>query len=152
MIKLWIKNYKLPRLANFIFVAKVGKFVAKVVRFVWCTTWQKSVNVSYWNGSHTIHLTGLMSTIQHCVPLETHKFLIEGISEGSHIKKKILERYLTFVKSPVKSKKPIVKSLFHITSKDICSVPASILRHIYDQTGIFINLGVTLKYTLQDCI
>ena len=54
------------------------------------------------------------------------------------------------MKSLVKSKKPIVRSLFQTISKDIRSVPASNLRHIYDQTGIFINPGVTLKFSLHD--
>ena len=84
------------------------------------------------------------------LPLETHKYLVEGISEGSHTKKNFFERYLTFVKSLVTSKKPIVRSLFHLTSKDIRSVPASNLRYIYEQTGIFITPGVTLKHSLKD--
>ena len=84
------------------------------------------------------------------LPLETHKYLIEGISEYPHIKKRIFERYLTFIKSLVESKKPIVSSLFKLISKDIRSVPSSNLRTIYEQTGIFINPGITQKGSLRN--
>ena len=68
----------------------------------------------------------------------------------SHIKKKIFERYLTFVKSLVESKKPIVSSLFQLTTRDIRSVPSSNLRTIYEQTGVFVQPGVTLKRSLRE--
>ena len=68
----------------------------------------------------------------------------------SHIKNKIFERYLTFVKSLVESKKPIVSSLFQLTTKDIKSVPRSNLRTIYQQTGVFVQPGVTLKKSLRE--
>ena len=70
--------------------------------------------------------------IIHNLPFETLKCLIVGISECSHVMKRIFERYLTFVKSLVVSKKPIVSLLFKLTNKDIHSVPRSNLRLIYE--------------------
>ena len=59
-------------------------------------------------------------------------------------------RYIKFVKSLVKNKKPCISSLFKIIQSDIRSVTASNLKTILLETDKLIIPGTTNKLTLKE--
>jgi len=83
------------------------------------------------------------------LPIETHKYIVESISECSHAEKKIFSNYITFVKSLDQSKKPAIKSLLRTARKDIRSTTSSNLRSIFVQTGVYVKPGLTTKHSLS---
>ena len=83
------------------------------------------------------------------MPINTHKFIVEQISQCTHFKKKIFSRYLSFVKSLVQNKKSSVKFLFNLVRQDVQSCTGSNLRCIYKNTGVFVIPGQTTKMALS---
>ena len=53
------------------------------------------------------------------LPIETHKYIVEKISDCSHIKHKLYSRYIKFLKSVNDSSKPGLKFLLNIAKNDI---------------------------------
>ena len=64
------------------------------------------------------------------LPLQTHRNLIEPISKTKHLKFVLIERFLSFLKQIVKSKKLIPKQLLSFIKNDVCSTTGSNLRNI----------------------
>ena len=64
------------------------------------------------------------------LPLETHTWFIEPVSESPHIKSVLIKRFLTFVKALQSSSKFILRNLFNLISKDVRSTTGSNLRKI----------------------
>ena len=84
------------------------------------------------------------------LPIETHKYIVEKISDCSHIKHKLYSRYIKFLKSVNDSSKPGLKFLLNIAKNDIRSVTSANLRKIFDDSKLYIVPGVTTKQSLKD--
>ena len=48
------------------------------------------------------------------LPFQTYRFLIKSIPRTKHLRKTIIRRFLKFIESLSKSKKPIIKSLLEV--------------------------------------
>lgn len=64
------------------------------------------------------------------IPRESHKYLIEPLSEEPHIKKILIKRFLSFIEHMKSSSKIMTKKLFEIVKNDVSSVTGSNLRNI----------------------
>ena len=77
------------------------------------------------------------------VPLQTHCWLVERLSEGRHAKQMILRRYVKFLESLAKNKRKCVQALVQIASQDVKSHTGANLRNILLETGVLIVPGET---------
>ena len=77
------------------------------------------------------------------LPRETHKYLIEPISESWHIKKILLLRFISFVKQIKTSKKRAPKVLLRVIESDTRSVTGNNIRNI---------LRLTKKMCINDVV
>ena len=57
----------------------------------------------------------------------THRYLIEPISEMSHIKSAILKRFIGFTEKLAQSPKPVVRNMYKMLGLDRCKHPANII-------------------------
>ena len=64
------------------------------------------------------------------LPLQTHRYFIEPISEVKHLKFVLIERFLGFIDQIVKSRKAIPKHVLKYVKHDVKSVTGSNLRNI----------------------
>ena len=69
------------------------------------------------------------------LPRETHRRLIESLSEVKHVKFILLKRFLTFIKQIQKSSKKAINSLLESIFYDARSITGSNLRNILLMTG-----------------
>ena len=56
------------------------------------------------------------------IPRETHKYLIEPLSETKHISSVIYQRFLNFIQQINKSSKKLPKKLLKVLKHDVSSV------------------------------
>ena len=63
------------------------------------------------------------------LPVQTHRNLIEPISEARHLKFVLLDRFLSFLSQIQKSKKLVPKQLLNFISNDVGSTTGSNLRN-----------------------
>ena len=75
------------------------------------------------------------------LPMQTHKYLIEPISQAKHLKNVLIERFLSFLSQIEKSKKLIPKQLLSFIKHDVRSTTGSNLRNI---------LLLTKKNTIEE--
>ena len=68
--------------------------------------------------------------LMYDLPLQTHRFFIEPISEVKHLKFVLLERFLGFLDQISKSRKTIPKHVLKYVMHDVRSVTGSNLRNI----------------------
>ena len=94
------------------------------------------------SNSWNVNLKAIMD-----LPVNTHNYIVEQVSGGNNAKKMMWSRYIKFVKSLVKNKKPCISSLFKIIQSDIRSVTASNLKTILLETDKLIIPGTTNKWT-----
>ena len=64
------------------------------------------------------------------LPFETHRYFVEPLSGGLHIKKILIKRFLSFIESIKKSKKIIPKMLLETIQHDVRCTTGSNLRKI----------------------
>ena len=64
------------------------------------------------------------------LPIQTHTFFIEPVSESPHIKSILIKRFLKFVSAVRFSHKSILRNLYRMIAKDVRSVTGSNLRRI----------------------
>ena len=64
------------------------------------------------------------------VPIETHKYLIEPISQQTHLKFTLIKRFMKFKEQVMKSSKSVLKHLFKICENDCGSVTGGNFRKI----------------------
>ena len=76
------------------------------------------------------------------LPITTHRYLIEPISENDHLFKILIERFISFISQLEKSSKNVVKQLLNLVKTDARSVTGANLRKIKLMTG---------KRELNDC-
>ena len=69
------------------------------------------------------------------VPRETHRYLIEPLSNTEHIKKVLIKRFLTFLDQIRKSDKTASKFLLETIYKDARSTTGANLRNILLRTN-----------------
>ena len=79
--------------------------------------------------------------IMYDLPLQTHKYLIEPISETRHLKFVLIDRFLGFLQQIEKSRKHIPKQLLSFIKHDVRSTTGSNLRNI---------LMLTDKHNIED--
>ena len=68
--------------------------------------------------------------IMYDLPYETHRYFIQELADGPHLKKTLIKRFLSFMTSIQKSKKSIPKLLLETIKYDVRSVTGSNLRKI----------------------
>ena len=64
------------------------------------------------------------------VPLQTHKYFIEPLSETKHLKKVLLKRFMSFLNQIEKSAKIVPKQLLAFIKRDTNSTTGSNLRNL----------------------
>ena len=69
------------------------------------------------------------------LPLQTHRYLVEPVSEQIHLKKMLIRRFLSFINQINKSKKNIPKQLLNSIQYDTRSVTGSNIHRILLLTG-----------------
>ena len=70
------------------------------------------------------------------IPRNTHKYLIEPISDNSHLKVKLVKRFIKFASSLSKCDKPHLKYLHEIQQNDFRSVYGRNCKNICKETGV----------------
>ena len=70
------------------------------------------------------------------LPYATHRYLIEHITQTDHIRKIIIRRYLKFIQSLTKSKKPKIKCLLDVSTRSSKSITGRKIHRISLETGI----------------
>ena len=88
-----------------------------------------------WNlfGADSIKLESNYNRSVKCtmnLPFETHRCLIEALSEQQHLKWHLINRFLSFLASMDKSKKPLLRVLKEATERDTMSRTGRHLREI----------------------
>ena len=64
------------------------------------------------------------------LPLETHRYLVEPISEQIHLKKILIKRFLSFIRQIEKSSKILPKQLLNLVRHDTRYITGSNIRKI----------------------
>ena len=64
------------------------------------------------------------------LPIQTHRFIIEPISQTKHLKSVLMERFLSFLMQIEKSTKKVPKQLLAFIKNDVRSSTGSNLRNI----------------------
>lgn len=77
-----------------------------------------------------------MVRINFNIPRNTHKFLIEPISQSSHLKIKLVKRFINFAKALSKCEKPHIKYLHNIQKNDLRSVYGRNCRNISAESKV----------------
>ena len=77
------------------------------------------------------------------LPLQTHCWIIERLSNGKHAKQLIMKRYIKFMDSLAKNKRASVRALLKIVSKDARTTTGGNLKNIQSETGFYIIPGIT---------
>ena len=70
------------------------------------------------------------------LPIATHRYLLESVSEQQHMSTTLVRNFLKFVTSIKKSSKPVLKQLFAIAKSDVRTITGSNLRNILLQTNL----------------
>ena len=70
------------------------------------------------------------------IPRNSHKFLIESISQNSHLKTKLVKRFINFAKALSKCEKPHIRFLHNIQQYDFRSVYGRNCRNITAESGV----------------
>ena len=73
------------------------------------------------------------------LPVETHRYIIEPLSQTRHLKNVLIDRFLSFVEQIEKSAKNVPKQLLTFIKKDVRSTTGANLRnilHLTNQTDI----------------
>ena len=79
--------------------------------------------------------------IMYDLPLQTHRYLIEPVSEVKHLKFVLIERFLGFLEQIQKSRKIIPKHILNYAKSDVRSITGSNARNI---------LLLTEKHSIDD--
>ena len=69
------------------------------------------------------------------LPLETHRSLIEPITNKPHLSKVLMSRFLSFIRQVRNSSKSVPKMLLNLVASDVRSISGSNLRKILLRTG-----------------
>jgi hypothetical protein len=75
------------------------------------------------------------------LPLQTHRYLMEPLTDSRHMKIKLMKNYLGFMKKVRESSKPVLRQLYSLASRDVRTVTGTNLRNI---------LLLTNKSTVDD--
>ena len=70
------------------------------------------------------------------LPIATHRYLLESLSEQQHMSTTLVRNFLKFVTSIKKSSKPVLKELFAVAKSDVRTTTGSNLRNIMLQTNL----------------
>ena len=70
------------------------------------------------------------------LPIATHRYLLESLSELQHMSTTLVRNFLKFVASIKKSNKPVLRQLFAIAKSDVRTTTGSNLRNILLQTNL----------------
>jgi hypothetical protein len=70
------------------------------------------------------------------LPRDTHCWIVEGLSDGKHLRQMLFSRYLKYVKSIARNKRDALKSLYNVIKDDVTSPTGSNIRTIMLETGV----------------
>ena len=72
------------------------------------------------------------SSVRHMfdLPRESHRYFVEGLTEGPHLKSTLIKRFLSFTEQIMRSTKSALKSIFNLVKYDTQSVTGYNLRKI----------------------
>ena len=70
------------------------------------------------------------------LPLATHRYLLESLSEQQHMSTTVIRHYLKFISNIEKSNKPVLRQLLSIAKADVRTVTGSNLRNILLKTNL----------------
>ena len=70
------------------------------------------------------------------LPIATHRYLLESLSEQQHMSTTLVRNFLKFVASIKKSNKPVLRQLFAIAKSDVRTTTGSNVRNILLQTNL----------------
>ena len=82
------------------------------------------------------------------LPVRTHRYLVEPISDHEHLAKTLIRRFISFISQIENSSKCVVKQLFNLVKSDARSITGGNIRKIKLLTGKS-NL-LDAKYALKD--
>ena len=71
------------------------------------------------------------------LPRNTHRYLLEPLSETPHIIKSIWQRFITFVSNIACGKKSVLKRVLDVVHNDVRSVTGRNLRYLKKKTANF---------------
>ena len=77
-----------------------------------------------------------MVRITFDIPRNTHRYLVEPISGNSHLKVKLVKRFIKFVTSLSKCDKPHLRYLHDMQQNDFRSVYGRTCQNICKETGV----------------
>ena len=73
--------------------------------------------------------------IMFSLPWATHRNLLEPITETPHVRRILIHRYISFIKSIQKSKKKPLRNLLSLAKADVRTITGSNLRYIMLKSG-----------------
>ena len=79
------------------------------------------------------------------LPINTHRYFIEPLSQKNHVKSDLIKRFLTFIDHIKNSKKLTLKYVLEVVSNDVRSVTGKNLHYIKLRSGKTINENITPK-------
>ena len=83
--------------------------------------------------------------VMYDLPIQTHRNLIEPVSQAKHLKFVLLERFFGFLNQVQKSKKQVPKQLINLIANDVRSTTGSNLRNLLLLTSKDTIKGITIE-------
>ena len=116
---------KMARLYNTSFFgSNTWNFKSEIVRQL-CRSWNSNIRGAYE------------------IPWNTHCWIVEELTGGRHCHQMIFSRFLKFIGSLLRNRRPFLRALCKRACKDIRTVTASNLAVIEEETGIHVVPGRT---------
>ena len=82
----------------------------------------------------------------------THRYLLEGLTEGRHAQQIIYKKYINFLRAIATNRRQCLRNLLKSVSTTCTSVTGANLRRILLDTGVYINPGQTKGFVLNNYI
>ena len=70
------------------------------------------------------------------IPYDTHCWIVEEISEGKHFRQMIFSRFLKYLKSIAKNRRPSIRCLYNVIKNDVKSMTGSNIRTILREAQV----------------
>ena len=123
---------RMARLYNTSFFgSNTWNFSSKIVQQL-CRSWNSNIRVAYE------------------LPCNTHCWIVEDLTGGRHCRQMLFKRFIKFVNSVLKNRRPFLRSLCKRVCKDIRTVTALNLATIQEETGLLVLPGKTMPCELMN--
>ena len=70
------------------------------------------------------------------IPYDTHCWIVEEISEGKHFRQMIFSRFLKYLRSIAKNRRPSIRCLYNVIKNDVKSMTGSNIRTILREAQV----------------